>query len=318
MINKNKFLARPNIPHHDVMPGVDTHPGFHTSDDVNNACYYALTRCDKYLDSLHEINQNIYYVYDYLVIAIMDMRGLKKHLDYDADVTVRNIFEDNIKCIVDEYPGIEKFSDNKIMNILRKEAESYNHLDFQSADNSIDAYAISIFNPMISPLMNFMEYSWAADIIRKYAETKTIPDWVLMLITGQYRYTEDVDENRIIGIYYITPLSPYVFEDTKESEEEEKKWPGFDCPYINDIIHGLYDPQKTLVYGYDVLNEDQIDIFGYEPKLEYHGTILSLFKKAAPEIAKKLPEPPCPPYKPERMTKKEYFNRVKIYRKGEI
>ncbi len=315
MIKKNKFLAKPNIFYHERMPGTETHPGFHTSDIFDIACMYALARCSNSLDEVNEFH----YVYDYPVVAVIDMRGLKKHLDYDTDVTARYIFEDSIECIVNEYPGIENFSDDEIFNIINREVYSLNEGFSGSSlpDNSVDAYMYSVFDPSCFTVARLVDYDWAPKIIRKYAETKTIPDWVLMCITGQYRYIEDVDENRVIGVYYITPLSTHVFFEEEEEKEikEKRKWPGFDCPYIYDILERYYSPGITLVYGEDVLNEKQIDIFGHEPILEYHGTVLSLFRKAAPEISKMLPEPPCPPYRPENMTREKYLEKVKTWMK---
>lgn len=303
VLTKNKFKAKHHITPARLMPGVHSHPGFHTTNSLEIAGLYAIVRCN---DSEHEGSYSFHFVLDYPVVAILDMRGFKKHLDYDADITVREVLEDQIKCIVDEHVDIINYDDKQIQNIVWRECDSYESCfgDVNRGLNVIDAYSAHIYNFMEFPLRIISEENWTPQIIKEYAKTRRFPDWVLMYITGQYRYLQDIPEDRVMGLYYLRPLSP----DSFDYEDDVSKWPGFDCENIFEI--DVYSPTYTLVYGRDVLEDKQIDIFEHTPGVEYHGTTLSLFKKAAPVIGSNLPEPPCPPYKPDEMTQKEYHKKV--------
>lgn len=304
-VYRNKFKAKHYIAPARLMPGVHSHPGFHTAKSFEVASCYALMRCN---DSEQEGNYAIHYVSDYPVVAIFDMRGFKKYLDYDADVTVRETLDDQIKNIVNEYVDIENYDDDRILDIVYRESKFDDGFSCGWDSNAIDIYGANIYDYMSFPLRVICEEKWIPGLIRGYARTRCIPDWVLMYVTGQYRYIEDIPEERVIGVYYLRPLSPHFFNDDESYDEEARRWPGFDCETMSDIY--AYSPTHTLVYGDDVLEEKQIDMFGHEISVEYHGTTLDLFKQAAPNIASKLPEPPCPPYKPEEMTQKEYHRKV--------
>lgn len=311
---RNKFKASNHLLPVRRMPGVISHPGFHTSTNFDVACVYALTRCeDKRFEGSYAIN----YVTDYPVVAVLDMRGMKKYLDYDADITIREVLDDELGNIVKEHINISQYTDNDIYKILSNEVELYNQLlTCQKYDSAVDCYSANIYEYMSLPISKIYDEIWAPDFIRSYANTRVIPDWVLMFITEQYRYIDDVPEERIVGVYYLNPLANRIFESEDEEEDliAEKYWPGFDCPYIYDITDGIFAPTRTLVYGKNKIDDSQLEMFEDTVKCEYHGTMLSLLKKALPSIAKNLPDPPCPPFKPEDMTQKEYHKRAVEFR----
>jgi len=312
VLTKNKFKAKGRVLHARRMLGVESHPGFHTTRDFNVACLYALARAN---DFEHEGSYGVHFVQEYPVVAVMDMRGLKKHIDYDADVSSREVLEIQLKEILKYHPDIQDLDDQEILDILYKESEEpYGDTTGLVDDSPLDHYSEHVYGYMQNPLRVVAEEQWMAGVIRQFSETKRIPEWLLMHITGQYRYLEDVSEERVVGVYYLRPLSSFLFDDDEPNELEEQRWPGFDCPYIYDVMEGYYKPSRTLVYGTDILDERQCDIFGYKQTVEYHGTIISLFREAAPTIGRDLPDPPCPPFKPENMDQKQYLNKVLEFR----
>lgn len=311
VLTKNKFKAEGRVLRAKRMMGVISHPGFHTARDFNVACLYALGRTN---DFEHEGSYAVHFVREYPVVAVMDMRGLKKHIDYDADVTVRETLDIQLKEILKYHPDILDLDDQEILNILYRESEeTYGDTTGLVDDSPLDRYSENVYGYMQNPLQVVAEEQWMAGVLRQFSETKRIPGWLLMYITGQYRYLEDVPEEHVVGVYYLQPLSTFRFDDETD-ELEEQRWPGFDCPSIYDVMEGYFEPSRTLVYGTDVLDERQRDIFGHEQTVEYHGTLLSLFREAAPTIGQDLPDPPCPPFKPEEMDQKQYLNKVLEFR----
>jgi hypothetical protein len=109
-----------------------------------------------------------------------------------------------------------------------------------------------------------------------------------MQITGQYRYLDDVNEDRVSAIYYMKPFWPDLLNEGEDDDKiEAATEAGFDTidPYAGA-------PDVTLIPAYKGVPAGK--------RKEYHGTSLGTVKLALPGIV--LPEPPpLDPNFPQRL-----------------
>jgi len=282
------FLADPPVPYHQKYKGIIEYPGFHTSSSFDIAATYAIGRIEQSFEK--EDEEGVHYVTDYPVVVALDMSGYEKQTDYDAEKFVKESFEVQLDELIKEIG--EDASDEDIIDKIQ---EYIDHSDFdqEMQDSPLGYIFEETFMHFVNPLSTLIDYPNAAQIVRDYAKTKSLPKDLLMDAAQQYRYTQDVDEHRISAVYYITPVASdeemlKLDWDDPEYEELEEKWAGFDIPGMDDLYGGYFSPSQTKVYEDASVPTDNI---------EYHGTTLSRLLQAAPFLAGQLPDPPSPPYR---------------------
>ena len=277
------FLAQP--PEMNPYKGIMEYPGFHTTKNFDIAAQYALGKIRA--QEIDEDENGVHYTTDYPVVVALNMENYTKELDYDAAIVVKTSLENWLDNIIKELP--EDPTDDDI------DASTQDALDFIDMEsNAIDSEPLSFlsenaFYHFNSPLGGIMDEPYYPEMVREYIRTKTIPDQVLMDAADQYRYTEDVDAERILAVWYVVPVSnemaEYHQEDWNE-EDFERRWPGFDIIGEDEAYGGYWSPTSQLILGEDPKGD-----------VEYHGTTYKRLLQAAPNLD--LPNPPSPPYREE-------------------
>ena len=276
------FLADPPVPQSEKYKGIIEFPGFHTTDLFDVAAAYAASRV---LGSMTgEDESEIHYVTDYPVVVQLDMSGYEPQTDYDAEKVVKEVLEVHIKDLgnITENSTDEEIYDEAIKLIEFGDFSDGDYIDYS---NPSEMLSYNTFNYMNNPLAGIVEEPGFGEFVRNYLQTGKMDPQMLMKATDQYRYTEDVNEDRITAVYYITPLSSTMSTYEDDEEEINGSWPGFDIPFEEDMMVDYYSLTTDLVYG--EVKEG--------PQYQYHGTTYKRLLSAAPELV--LPEPPNPPYR---------------------
>lgn len=269
--------------------GIETYPGFHTTKDFSVAAIYALGRIVK--EATEQDENGNYYVDDYPVVVALDMSNHEKLTDYDAVEMVEPQLQVWLDQVVEDLP--ENPTDNDILNAAQNVTDTADITsDLDQLSDPIDYLAEDAFYHFKNPLSGISGRQDFPDIVRNYIETGQIPEDVLMEATDQYRYLSDVGLDRIVRIYYITPVSTEMINWDDKGEEEEK-WLGFDVLGDDDVYGGYWNPQEQVIYE----APEQLSLFGEERDIEYHGTTYNRFAKVDPELVAELPEPPSPPFR---------------------
>jgi len=275
------FLAQP--PEMNPYKGIMEYPGFHTTKNFEIAAQYALGKINA--QEIDEDENGIHYTTDYPVVVALNMENYKKELDYDAAEIVKDSIEGCLNNIIEDL-GEDPTDDD--INAVTQEAIDFG--DFQSEVLDQDPLAFlseHTFYHFNNPLGGIMNEPYYPDMVREYMRTKTIPDQVLMDATDQYRYTEDVESDRAVAVWYVAPVSNEMAEyhqDDWDEEDFERRWPGFDIIGEDEAYGGYWSPTVQLMWG-----------DGTKENVEYHGTTYKRLLQAAPEID--LPQPPIPPYR---------------------
>lgn len=273
------FLPEPDISTDERYGGFVTHPGFHTTEDIDIAAAYALGRVlNNYTE--HEEGEAAY-VTDYPVVAVINTEGAEKYTDYDAE----NFALDGLKVTLEEMrsEGINEESSNEEIRTAAYEAlEFYEHQsELSPVSSPMDFFSEQVFMHFTNPLNeDIVDHPDFPDAVRNYMKTG---NWthtqMLMQMTNQYRYTVPIDN--LVGVYFVQPIAEVMSDYDSDVEMHEREWAGFDIPWVDDLYSGNFEPVYKLVWGED-------------PGLEYHGTTFSRLQAAFPDIT--FPEPPSPPY----------------------
>jgi len=276
------FLADPPIPSDQKYKGIIEFPGFHTTPSFEIAAMYSIGRIHQNF-TMEEGGVN--YVTDYPVVVSLDMSGYEKHTDYDAEKIVKDTFEQHLKEVLEDLP--EDATDEDIEAKIRDTVEFGDWGGSEYSSTPLDFLSENTFMHFSNPLACLADHPDAASIVREFERSGQIPADILMEATEQFRYVDDIDEQRITAVYYVTPvadeMSDYMDEDYDEAAFAAR-WPGFEKVGPDEAYGGQFSPSYAKVYG-DTKSED-----------EYHGTTYARLLQAAPFLADVLPLPPSPPY----------------------
>lgn len=276
------FLARP--PEVDSYKGIRTYPGFHTTSDYTVAALYAL---GKIINLIEEDENGVNHVSDYPVVVALDMSSFEKDVDYDAVEMVMETLKYEFQAVLEHVDDIS--NDDEILDAMRTEVDN-SSAEMEIQNNILNTLSEETFSHFKTPLAQVYDHPRILEAIREFAQYNEVPKDILMEATKQYRYLEDINEDRIRAIWFVTPVAEeqanYQDDDYNEAVLQAK-WPGFDILSDDEVLGGRYNPAMTLVYGQDG-----------EANVEYHGTTYTRLVQAAPEIAGKISPPPSPPYLP--------------------
>lgn len=264
MRKTNPFLPAP--PERAPTRGVATHPGFHTADSEEIAAPYAQAKFESSPEGK-----------DYPVIIALDMQGYRALPDYDADNQILKLLRWSIE-------------DNNVETL--DDLESLADGGYDEPRNPYSTALEALFNAhpsMENPVYALLEElrdlpeEQVKSILDGIASGKVTPT-LLMKVTGQYRYTQKVGPDRVIGVGYMKPYYQEAIDpDDVEREQEvtQIQMKGFDVasPFeeATPNINWVYKrPEKPGA------------------RLEYHGTSYRRAWAAIPSIMKNLPKPPTP------------------------
>lgn len=283
------FLADPPTPEHQKYEGIREFPGFHTTSDFTIAAMYAIGRVDQNFTAYPDSDDaGPAYVTDYPVVVALDMEGHEKHTDYDAEKIVKDVLEaqlgELIKELADHPTEMHWASDEEIEEKLEEFAEFQEAQYSEYNTDPLDFLSEHTFMHFQSPLYAIIDQPNSAQIVREYAQSRTIPQNVLMEAANQYRYTEDIAEDRIVEVYFITPIANEMVDDY-DDEIISSRWPGFDLIGPDEAYGAYFEPAKQLVWKRE-----------HTGGIEYHGTTYYRLLSAAPFLVDELPMPPSPPF----------------------
>lgn len=299
------FMVEPPVPQHEKYKGIIEYPGFHTTESFDIAASYAVGRVNtSYMD---EDDDGINYVMDYPVVVALDMAGFIPELDYDAIEIVAPILEvqmDELLKMLDE-----DSTDDEIFDAAESLAQ-HSDDEWEMNDPVSMVSEMAMYN-MKNPLVRIYDKPEFPDAVREYMRDSNLIEGPLMKMlmdaTDQYRYTQDVSENRVVGVWFVTPIAEEFIDDLDEdnTEEMEAKWPGFDLFSLDEVSGGvMYNSVKVFEdEGTSSFDDDvQLSLFtreqlAVEPNIQYHGTTYKRLLEAAPFLRNILPEPPSPPYR---------------------
>jgi hypothetical protein len=272
----NAFLARPeNVRLYAGTRGIDEFPGFHTASFIDISAPYAQMR--------YEQSQGK----DYPVIVQLNMRGLEKFADYDAFAFIKEPLIDTIKFNLSNVYNAEA-----IRNDLASLSESpvFSPHDQTLPQTTIDS--LFLLHPMNGNLEGVL-LDLTSDLtdeelinLFKSIRDEKVPESFLAALTGQFRYLEDVEEDRITAVYYMKPFWSKIvpnwdhpeFDEEVENFIEEAINAGFSIVFDTQEA----EPEYSLVWGTPTRDG------------EFHGTSYLALKKAVPNLFKQLPKPKVP------------------------
>lgn len=268
----NAFLARPeNARLYAGTRGIDEFPGFHTASFIDIAAPYAQMR--------YEQSQGK----DYPVIVQLDMRGLEKFADYDAFAFIKEPLIDTVKFNLSNVYNAEAIRDDLV---------SLSELSDDSTLPQTTIDSLFLIHPMNrnmeGALLDLTSNLTDEELITLFKNIRDgkVPESFLAALTGQFRYLEDVEEDRITAVYYMKPfwskLVPYwdhpEFDEEIENFIEALTDAGFSVAFDTQEA----EPEYSLVWGSPIQDG------------EFHGTSYLTLKKAAPSLFKQLPKPKVP------------------------
>jgi hypothetical protein len=283
------FLAEPPIPQSESYGGVVEFPGFHTAGTFEIAAAYATGRVSY---SMTEDVDGSHYVTDYPVVIQLDMSGYDPQSDYDAEEIVKQPLGWHLRELIDSHNLTLSSTDEEIIEA----GEEFIDMSTPSSDETTDwekPYDVIFkvtFRYMHDALPSLISNDRFPELVRTYIETGEIDSSFLMAAADQYRYTEDVDEERVQAVWFVQPIAEEALTyDNDEDEEFAASWEGFDLPHEDDLMSAYDEFQYTseLVYGTP------------QDGGQYHGTTYHRLLQAAPGLAESLPAPPSPPYQGE-------------------
>jgi len=299
-----KFMAEPPIPSSEQYGGVVEYPGFHTTGSMEIAASYAVGRVNA--SYTEQGADGEYFVTDYPVVVALDMSGYSPQTDYDAEKMVWDMMEAHLGELINAGLTVES-SDEEILDAL-SDLLSYGDREIEAdPDDPYGLIGEESFYHFNDPLRLFEDDPEFPYILRQYMQTGAFPQDRLMQATDQYRYTEDVEESRVVAVYYVTPVATEIEDELTEETEGgvealQSRWPGFDIPCRDDLYGGSYGFGMNLVWGSEEGFQpafQQLTMPWVAPstgQVEYHGTTYKRLLEAAPSLAAQIPEPPDPPY----------------------
>jgi hypothetical protein len=283
---QNKFLAKPHSHAGPTMAGVHSHPGFHTTGTIEVAACYAQAHVVTSL--AYEVGERLP---DYPVVVTVDMDGMTALADYDAEKTL--------------WPRIMEWLPEFFrMNPTATERDLYHWLEFdpqegregpQRGDEASDAlFRIAswrIDNPF-GAMRDFVESYPGDDLIallRRLSDGTEKPSQeMLCALADQYRYTEDVDDRRIVSVVYMRPFWPELlsYEDEETDAELAEKLESYGWSVLD--VEDVYNEHANVV------TREVYKARRKAARPEFHGTSYRNLLSAAPGMGRRMPTPPKP------------------------
>lgn len=314
------FLADPPIPFSEKYKGIIEYPGFHTTKDFDIAAAYAGGRVHS--SYTHQDEDGTHYVTDYPVVVALNMAGHHAVTDYDAVEMVKPGLMTALSEIVNGGYGEDGLTEDSTDDEIRDAADRYTEMasgtEMEQQDDPIGYVTEEAFSHFGNALRMILDDERFPDAVRLFMQTGEFPDELLIEATNQFRYEEDVDEKRVVGVWYLTPLAgEAVTYDAQEADEGDEgseaaidaRWPGFDVPFEDDLMggSGRFNSQQVYEGEASGVEEEgpQLPLFTPEqlpppePDIQYHGTTYLRLLQAAPFLADVLPAPPSPPFRAE-------------------
>lgn len=293
------FKAEPTTHRGPAAGGTARYPGFHTADRVETTLPYAQMKLGHDVPSDPD-EDPILGLSDYPVIVTLDMNGLDPKPDADV-VWARNDLQDAFREISEEMKNV---SDDSLLDVLLEYVESTATSEdaesFGAGSDAVEAlFSLSgvTSSQILHALSNYVETLSGADLIAVLTALRDglVRDDVLMAAIGQYRYTVDVPESRILCVRYIQPYFGVVLADPQDSEEEERLERIEAAGYVplteEDVFSG--SDRMTVVEDVEIRSEPA------GARVEFHGTTYHNLLSAAPGLVSTLPVPPEPYESPE-------------------
>jgi len=283
------FLARP--PEQHEYSGISSHPGFHTTKDMDMAAAYALGKVYEF--NTVELDDEVHAVTDYPVVVGLNMEGYNKEVDYDAEKVVKEsltIFLDEVITHLEN--AYEEYTDDDIYYAIQYIAEQSDMSGEPVFGKSpVDLLGEERFSHFTDPGGAVLDLEDPVQLVKQYMQTKEIPKDFLMDVTNQYRYLDDVPHSKVVAVWYATPvavdMTDVVNGEDEFAAEISKKWPGFIVLDYDDVYSGMMQTDFTKVWEREDVEESL---------MEYHGTTYLRLLQAVPEFTSQLPPPPSPPY----------------------
>ena len=315
------FLADPPIPSSEKYKGIIEYPGFHTTKDFDIAAAYAGYRV--YSSYTSQDEDGTHYVTDYPVVVALNMAGHHAVTDYDAVEIVKPGLMTELSEIVNGVYGKDGLTEDSNDDEIRDAAARYTDMagDYSERDQQDDPIGYvteDAFSHFRNALCMILEDERFPDAVRLFMQTGEFPDELLIEATNQFRYEEDVDEKRVVGVWFLTPMAgeavTYEAQEADEADESggaaiDARWPGFDVPFEDGLVEGNKRFNSQQVYEGEAsgIEEEgpQLPLFTPEqlpppePDIQYHGTTYLRLLQAAPFLADVLPAPPSPPFRAE-------------------
>lgn len=303
------FDPRPKHFHGPQARGTMELPGFHTAISLDMAAPYAQMKVsvpwlgEVFRFEVEDWDRDLS-IGDYPVILSLDMSGLHPLPDYDA-----LSMTDVLQVVLEELPRYAK--EGSLLDALHEMSESdyMQQKDegpygdpvtvglFALAQPPYDAAAGALLGVLQQtmedlPLFtNEMKEAWAERRLEEWTDDPdSLPDEIVMHVTGQYRYLEPIGEDRLVAVYFMKPfISPILdFEPRDDKEEqyiEEAEAQGYQILTMDDIDSGW---SPATIHPVLLLGDEE------EGRIEYHGTSYCNLIAALPSLASLLPVPPKP------------------------
>lgn len=296
-LRKNPFKAKimPDEFEGRPMGGTYTHPGFHTSDEIEYVFPYANEKAD-----INPWTKGV--IKDYPVILEFDMLGLEYYEDYDAKLAW-----EEVETYLKYTPGasIDEIIDEIFQ--VGEEEDSRDLLQLDTGDSGTQIL-FSKAGAHISPIMQFAD--WFAgkdgDVVFGHSDDCHITDpnkhyrkctCARIRPTSaqkaemfhQFRYLDDIEDVRLVAVHYMKPVWS-MFDSVEYTHDE------YDIETM--LLH--LDKLGIMAYTLDDFPYDANPIVTevwrsktvYTP--QYHGTSYKNLLKACPWIKNELPRPPLP------------------------
>ena len=284
---RNPFLPTPAEPY--PTHGVHTHPGFHTTRNRDVAAAYACAKVLARHTTEPDADEGVpASVDDYPVVVELDMRGLTPLVDYDAEHFLDGLYEVVRHTARDAGLRPEGLSENILRDLAREIAEG----DYESTDLCGDgmnwiglAFAPDSYTRQALEAWLDVDEVLAVEAVRAILEKRRLPERALMLAVDQYRYQEEVGEERVLEVLAVHPVADEVFDDdgSEEMETIGERWPGFTIGEASDF-EPRFDYLRIWQRPHEVAH------------VEHHGTTWARLSLACPGVVANISaRPPSPP-----------------------
>lgn len=289
---RNALMAFPEGRHHGpVAGGVRPYPGFHTSWDRDVAAPYAQMKavdevereeCGECDDPPCPTCVSEWSIPDYPVVIGVDMQGLEPLPDYDAI----HLSMDALRIAAQEALHVGA----PIHWLQNLEPLQPDELPDSTMGLLFARFASSVTDPgqSLAGVLEDLPDDEALRQLRAVAEGQTPEaERIAMRVVGQFRYTQDVPDGRVVSVAFMRPFWPEgVVRDDEELVEAiaEAGW---------DPI--TWDDADTFSPDFDVVWRRE-EAPG--ARIEYHGTSWRNLLLALPWLQSEIQPPPAP-YAPE-------------------
>lgn len=279
---RNPFLARPEKFRGPQTFGTRSHPGFHTCREPGLAVPYAQFKGG-------DIALPVWFrvLRDYPVIVGLDMRGFKAVLDFDAVKTSMPYLVDAAREAVRR----AAWPDERL-DVLEEMAEEERDpaIPLHQVRNVVTALFLVFCQRIDDPVRGLAAFVRGLDdpgrFIGELAEHR-ISDEDLMEIVGQYRYLDDVPEDRVVSVDYMTPFWHEVLDpDARGARERiaQLRSEGWSVVTPESLFEDRVPLRLARTWSQPVAGA----------RIEYHGTSYRNLLEAAPHLRGALPVPPRP------------------------